>query len=109
MSDSTGPDTICIDVNINKGTTGGIAGDVPTEPTMSARPNPTSDMIDISSVDATDATSYSLVDVTGRVLQQVHGQRVRMSVEDVPSGVYHLVMKNAEGTVVAMQRVVVQK
>lgn len=109
VSDSTCTDTICVEVAINNATTGGIAGDVPTEPTMSARPNPTSDMIDISSVDATDATSYTLIDVTGRVLQQVHGKRVRMSVEDVPSGVYHLVMKNAEGTVVAMQRVVVQK
>lgn len=109
VSDSTCTDTICVDVAINNATTGGIAGDAPTEPTMSARPNPTSDMIDISSVDATDSTSYTLVDVTGRVLQQVHGQRVRMSVEDVPSGVYHLLMKNAEGTVVAMQRVVVQK
>ncbi len=109
VSDSTCTDTICVEVNINNATTGGIAGDVPTEPTMSARPNPTSDMIDISSVDATNATSYTLVDVTGRVLQQVHGQRVRMSVEDVPNGVYHLLMKNAEGTVVAMQRVVVQR
>ena len=109
VSDSTCTDTICVEVNINNATTGGIAGDVPTEPTMSARPNPTSDMIDISSVDATDATSYTLVDVAGRVLQQVHGQRVRMSVEDVPNGVYHLLMKNAEGTVVAMQRVVVQR
>jgi hypothetical protein len=109
VSDSTCTDTVCVDVAINNATTGGIAGDVPTEPTMSARPNPTSDMIDISSVDATDATSYTLVDVTGRVMQQVHGQRTRMSVEDVPSGVYHLLMKNAEGTVVAMQRVVVQR
>jgi hypothetical protein len=76
---------------------------------MSVQPNPTSDMIDIASIDADDATSYTLLSVTGEVMKQAHGVRVRMNVEDVPSGVYHVIMRNAQGVVVAMQRVVVQK
>lgn len=102
-------DTICVDVSIRSTTTGGIAGEDPIDITMSVRPNPTSDMIEVSSVNASGATSYSLLDVTGRVLQQAHGQRVRMSVEDVPSGVYHMVMMDGMGLVVAIERVVVQR
>jgi len=108
VSDSSCTDTICVDIEVNNKTTG-IAGDGSQTPQMSVQPNPTSDMIDIASIDADDATSYTLLSVTGEVMKQAHGVRVRMNVEDVPSGVYHVIMRNAQGVVVAMQRVVVQK
>ena len=108
VSDSSCTDTICVDIEVNNKTTG-IAGDGSQTPQMSVQPNPTSDMIDIASIDADDATSYTLLSVTGELMKQAHGVRVRMNVEDVPSGVYHVIMRNVQGSVVAMQRVVVQR
>lgn len=107
--DSSCLDTLCINIAIQNGTTGGIAQGEGADRIMSVRPNPTVDLLTVSSVEATDATVYDLVDVTGRIVRQAHGRHVTLSTENIPAGVYHLMMKDGRGLVQAIERVVVQR
>jgi hypothetical protein len=107
--DSSCLDTLCINIAIQNGTTGGIAQGEGADRIMSVRPNPTVDLLTVSSVEATDATVYDLVDVTGRIVRQAHGRHVTLSTENIPAGVYHLMMKDGKGLVQAIERVVVQR
>ena len=109
VSDSTCTDTICVTTTINNSPTGGIAGDDIETPTMSVKPNPAADMIDISTSLGEQFARYELIDVTGVVLQRTEGVAVRMSVADVVPGVYHIVQRDTMGNIIGMQRVVVKR
>jgi hypothetical protein len=109
VSDSTCSDTVCVTTTINNKTTGGIAGGDVDLPTMSVKPNPAADMIDISTALGDKQAHFELVDVTGVVVQRVQGVYTRMSVSDVAPGVYHIVQRDALGNVLGMERVVIKR
>jgi hypothetical protein len=109
VSDSTCSDTICVTTTINNKTTGGIAGGDVDVPTMSVKPNPAADMIDISTALGDKQAHFELVDVTGVVVQRVQGIYARMSVSDFAPGVYHIVQRDALGNVLGMERVVIKR
>jgi hypothetical protein len=109
VSDSTCTDTICVTTTINNSPTGGIAGEDIETPTMSVKPNPAADMIDISTALGEQFARYELVDVTGIVVQRTEGISTRMSVADVAPGVYHIVQRDTMGNIIGMQRVVVKR
>lgn len=109
VSDSTCSDTVCVTTTINNKTTGGIAGGDVDVPTMSVKPNPAADMIDISTALGDKHAHFELVDVTGVVVQRVQGIHTRMSVSDVAPGVYHIVQRDALGNVLGMERVVIKR
>ncbi|MFN5378679.1 MAG: T9SS type A sorting domain-containing protein, partial [Ignavibacteria bacterium] len=109
VSDSTCTDTLCVTSTINNAPTGGIAGDDIETPTMSVKPNPAADMIDISTALGEQFARYELIDVTGIVVQRTEGISTRMSVADVAPGVYHVVQRDRSGNVIGMQRVVVKR
>lgn len=109
VSDSVCTDTLCVTTTINNSPTGGIAGDDVETPTMSVKPNPAADMIDISTALGEQFALYELVDVTGVVVQRTNGIAVRMSVADIAPGVYHIVQRDTMGNVIGMQRVVVKR
>ena len=109
VSDSTCSDTICVTTTINNKTTGGIAGGDVDVPTMSVKPNPAADVIDISTALGDKQAHFELVDVTGLVVQRVQGIYTRMSVSDVAPGVYHIVQRDDMGNVLGMERVVIKR
>jgi hypothetical protein len=98
-----------VTTTINNKTTGGIAGGDVDLPTMSVKPNPAADMIDISTALGDKQAHFELVDVTGVVVQRVQGVYTRMSVSDVAPGVYHIVQRDALGNVLGMERVVIKR
>jgi hypothetical protein len=109
VSDTTCSDTVCVTTTINNKTTGGIAGGDVDVPTMSVKPNPAADMIDISTALGDKQAHFELVDVTGVVVQRVQGIYARMSVSDLAPGVYHIVQRDALGNVLGMERVVIKR
>ena len=109
VSDTTCSDTVCVTTTINNKTTGGIAGGDVDVPTMSVKPNPAADMIDISTALGDKQAYFELVDVTGVALQRVQGIYARMSVSGIAPGVYHIVQRDALGNVLGMERVVIKR
>lgn len=109
VSDSTCIDTVCVTTNIDGAATSGVTGQEGEQPTMLVKPNPASDMIDISTALGDPASFFELVDVTGNVVQRVEGAVARMSVANVAQGVYHIVQRDVLGNVIGMQRVVIKR
>lgn len=67
--------------------------------TMNVGPNPAQDMLYISLGDAAGSNvDYTFTDLQGRTLQagQISGSRAQLSVNDMPTGLYHLTLRSNE-------------
>ena len=107
VSDSTCSDTICVTTSIQPKRVVSVPGDGRDVPSMTVRPNPASETIEIVTAPSTGAVGFELVTATGNVVYQASGAAARMDVSDIPVGVYHIVQRNAYGEMIGMQRVVI--
>lgn len=107
VNDSTCSDTICVTTSIQPKRVVSVSGDGRDVPSMTVRPNPASETIEIVAAPRTGAVGFELVNATGNVVYQASGAAARMDVSDIPVGVYHIVQRNAYGEMIGMQRVVI--
>ena len=65
---------------------------------FSVYPNPANDVINITSLNNTEITSMSILDINGRVVKQINSSLLTISINDLNSGVYFLKINTIEGT-----------
>lgn len=108
VSDSTCSDTLCVQTTITEKNTVNV-DDITNAPTLVVRPNPVSDVLQIDSRADIVGSTYDLIDVTGRRVLQAQGPSAQLSLVSIAEGVYHVVHRDAAGTMIGMQRVVVRR
>lgn len=108
VSDSTCSETLCVQTMITEKNTVNV-DDITDAPSLVVRPNPVSDVLQIDSRADIVGSTYDLIDVTGRRVLQAQGPSAQLSLVAIAEGVYHVVHRDAAGTMIGMQRVVVRR